>query len=91
MDFMHEVLATGQSIRLAERFACYHGIAVGIQRGPDILPSIPGNDGRPAVLAVAQLRKGTKIGAPNFLGPYVFGTPRDQFLYLSWTHADGDA
>jgi hypothetical protein len=85
----------GLCIRLAEpfpvRFACYEGIAVGIQRGQEILPSVLGRDGRPAVFAEVRVRMDTKTGAPNFLGPYVHGTPRDRFLYLSWTHADGDA
>jgi hypothetical protein len=76
-------------VRLAEmppRSFCGRGdVACGVQQKGEILPGEPGPDGLPRVACELRARRDPDTGAPNFLGPCAFGTPRERFLYVSWS------
>ena len=69
-------------------FAGYRDVHLGIQKGKETVASVPG-DVEQAVFS-APLRVQDRDGRPNFLGPFVHGTPQQRFLYLVWVAEDGD-
>jgi hypothetical protein len=84
-------MAEEQKVRLrvicsplpAPRCAGYEQVELGIQEGEVSRPGVPEGDGLRFECEV-RVKPGSKSGSPNFLGPFVFGTPEQRFLYLRW-------
>jgi len=57
-------------------------VEAGIGRGDEALPGVKEAGG---LRFAAEVRVGRRAGAPNFLGPFAFGTPTARFLYLVWS------
>lgn len=60
------------------------GVAVGVQRGADVVDEHPADGTDARWLLEVRLVEG-----PDLRGPYVQGRPGARFLYLSWRHATG--
>ncbi|MFY9609179.1 MAG: DUF5990 family protein [Blastocatellia bacterium] len=65
------------------RFADYEPVYLGIQKGVDVIESVPADSKRVVFKPVFQIGKQAD-GSPNFLGPFAQGTPQQRFFYLSW-------
>ena len=65
------------------RLSCYEPVHLGIQRGKEVIDSVPAD--RKQATFDASFRVGRqRDGSPNFLGPYAQGPVGDRFVYLSW-------
>jgi hypothetical protein len=73
-----------------ERCGPYTAIELGIQRGQAVQPGERRADGAMVFECEARVAPQAATGAPNFLGPWVHGPPKERFLYLVWEGvADG--
>ena len=58
-------------------------VFLGIQCGTEVIEQVPADRHRVVFHPEFRIEK-QPDGAPNFLGPYAQGRPRDRFFYLSW-------
>ncbi|MEZ5043669.1 MAG: DUF5990 family protein [Saprospiraceae bacterium] len=58
-------------------------IFLSIQKNKEVLEETPGDSLSKTFSLSLECNMG-KDGMPNFLGPYVFGSTGDKFLYLVW-------
>jgi len=71
-----------------QQFDCYGDIALGMQCRTEVRPGVERTDGAVEFECTARVQRHAKTGQPNFLGPWVHGTPEARFLYLNWTAAN---
>jgi len=58
------------------------GVAIGIQRGKEVLEQVPSSTASPIFHGKIDITTGE--GALDFRGPYAHGIRGDRFLYLAW-------
>lgn len=75
-----------------QRFGGREEVHIGIQRGSEVVDSVPVADADVQFDLTLDLLVGDGGGADDFHGPYVHGTRGARFLYLSWGQigADGE-
>jgi hypothetical protein len=64
------------------------GIHVGVQRGPDVVGVMRGDEGE--VTFDLEVELTSDDGTLDFRGPYVHGRRAERFLYLSWGEVDAN-
>lgn len=69
----------------------WDNVAAGIQHGQEVLPGRALPDGSLVFSGTLRLKEPAAKAGPVFLGRYAFGTPRDRFLYLSWSGEENGA
>ncbi len=67
-----------------ERPGGHHGIEVGVQRKnrPDELMGQVSADATSVIWELEATRVGSEVA--DYRGPYISGSPRNRFIYLSW-------
>jgi hypothetical protein len=62
----------------------------GLQHGKeDVQPGVTQPNGTVRCECDVRVKRDPVTKAPNFLGPYAYGTPAARFLYLSWRREEG--
>lgn len=59
-------------------------VRLGIQKEQEVEQDISGDAENAEFTATLQVKRNAKDGRPMFSGPFVFGTSKAPFLYLSW-------
>lgn len=65
------------------------GVAIGIQRGTEVLEQAPSSCETPTFRAEVEVATTGEGGEPDFRGPWVHGPKGDRFLYLAWVAIRG--
>ena len=73
-----------------QRFGEREEVHIGIQRGRDVVDSVPVTDADVQFDLTLDLVVGEDGCADDFRGPYVHGTRGARFLYLSWGQIGAD-
>lgn len=71
------------------QFANYANVYVGVQQNAQTVWETPGDSMEKDFDIPVTVSPG-KDGAPNFTGPFVYGTTGDKFLYLVWLDKKGE-
>ena len=72
---------------LPDQYGTRTDVRLGIQRDKTVLDEQPADGEALVFRCQVRVEPNAKTGAPNFLGPYAYGTPDERFLYLVWTEA----